>query len=102
MSRKPKRLCPFPECLDCNQTDQNTSLHSINQSSQTDALTSASQTTGGTNLSPNWLDVWTNEEMVQLQQQDLCIGEIMRLKELSENKPPRSEILQIHKDIITL
>ena len=102
MSRKPKRLCPFPECLDCNQTNQTTSLHGINQSSHTDALSSASQTSDGTNLSPNWLNVWTNDELVQLQQQDLCIGEVMRLKELSENKPPRSEIRQIHKDIIIL
>ena len=51
---------------------------------------------------PNWLHVWTHDELVQLQQQDLCIGEILRLKQLYTDKPKKSEIQQVHKDLITL
>ena len=108
MSRKPKRTCPFPECQDCNQSKKNENHSETISKSYTDALenTSGSENistdNSDINLLPNWLNVWTHDELVQLQQQDLCIGEILRLKQLYTDKPKKSEIQQVHKDLITL
>ena len=37
-----------------------------------------------------------------MQSNDLVLKEILRLKEISENKPEKAEISQAHKNIITL
>ena len=101
MKRKPiKKLCPFPECSDCFQG----SIPSPSTCQQVpcDDTSSALHSTDGPDIIPNWLNVWTNEELRQLQQQDVCISEILPFKEQFDTKPSKSEIQQVHKDIITL
>ena len=50
----------------------------------------------------NWLNFWTKEELKQLQSQDICIQEIIRLKEQFVEKPrKKTQINQVHRDIIT-
>ena len=108
MSRKPiKKLCPFPECSDCSQGETSSTSGSIPSPSTCqqvpcDDTSNALHSTDGPDIIPNWLNVWTNEELQQLQQQDVCISEILRLKEQFDTKPSKSEIQQVHKDIITL
>ncbi|MEW8486026.1 MAG: RNase H-like domain-containing protein, partial [Candidatus Thiodiazotropha sp.] len=94
MSRKPKRTCPFPECQDCKQSKQT--------ENPSETISKSSMDSSDTNLLPNWLNVWTHDELVQLQQQDVCIADISRLKQLYTNKAKKSEIQQVHKDLITL
>ena len=94
-----KRNCPFPECLDCSQGNQSTQNDGLQQSAQVDAIENVPEIQ---ELIPNWLNVWTKDDLVQFQQQDVCIGEILRLKQSFENKPLKTEIQQVHRDVITL
>ena len=98
MSRKPiKKLCPFPECSDCSQGETSSTSGSIPSPSTCqqvpcDDTSSALHSTDEPDIIPNWINVWTNEELQQLQQQDVCISEILRLKEQFDTKPSKSEI----------
>lgn len=50
---------------------------------------------------PNWINMWSREDLKEFQHQDPCILEIINLKQQHQQKPPKSEIAQIHKDIQT-
>ena len=102
MSRKPKRSCQFDDCRDCKKADSIIENGVVKDNFKPDAICSKPESEDSESLNPNWLSVWTHEELVQLQRQDSCITEILRLKQRFINKPPKSEILQIHKDTITL
>ena len=67
-----------------------------------DDTSSALHSTVGPDTIPNWLNVWTNEKLRQLRQQDVCISELLSSKEQFDTKPSKSEIQQVHNDIITL
>ena len=51
---------------------------------------------------PNWLDVWTINELKEMQRCDPCLLEMFNLKERFQQKPPKTEINQIHRHIITI
>ena len=95
MSRKPKRLCPFPDCKDCSQTSK------IEKTEQTSESVNVIPAQSDVPV-PNWLAIWSNEQIKEMQSNDLVLKEILRLKEISENKPEKAEISQAHKNIITL
>ena len=102
MSRKPKRSCQFDDCRDCKKADSTIENGVVKDNFKPDAICNIPDSEDSESLNPNWLSVWTHEELVQLQKQDSCITEILRLKQRFINKPPKSEILQTHKDTITL
>ena len=95
MSRKPKRLCHFPDCKDCSQTSK------IEKTEQTSESVNVIPAQSDVPV-PNWLAIWSNEQIKEMQSNDLVLKEILRLKEISENKPEKAEISQAHKNIITL
>ena len=96
LSRKPKRSCPFPQCEECKTVTSKSS--NVNVSSEIEQVYSnaTENQPNETELVSNWLCYWTREELKQMQNQDICIQEIIRLKEQFVEKPRKSEVNQIH------
>ena len=92
MSRKPpKRPCLYPECMECKKSE-------ITE----ETVKTLSETEINVTVLPNWLNVWSHDELRELQGQNVAISEMIRLKLQSENKPLKSVIMQGQGDVITL
>ena len=92
MSRKPpKRPCLYPECMECKKSE-------ITKGT----VKTLSETEINVTVLPNWLNVWSHDELRELQSQNVAISEMIRLKLQSENKPLKSVIMQGQGDVITL
>ena len=106
MTRRPKRLCPYPNCKDCqpNSLEHNmlSGTNTLLNSDEVSPLNTLNEDqSDNSDILPNWLNVWSREDLKELQHQDPCILEIINLKHQHQQKPPKSEIAQIHKDIQT-
>ena len=97
VSRKPKRPCLFPECRDCNPK-----VVSDKSSGNAKVLPCSNLTEQESSPLPNWLKAWTQKELAEMQRNDPCILEVINLKEQFQQRPTKSKIGQIHRDIITL
>ena len=113
MSRKPKRPCQFPDCEDCKLGAEKTRIENTSLGPQTDSPSASCQilspiaeastnTDGEGELEPNWLPVWTSEQLQEMQSHDLSISELVRLKQQYDQKPLKEQIRPLHKDIISL
>ena len=104
LSRKPSRPCPLPQCEECRlhfRKEAETIVSIIpGETDQVCANATENENDEG-DLVSNWLNFWTKEELKQLQSQDICIQEIIRLKEQFVEKPRKNQINQVHRDIIT-
>ena len=66
-------------------------------------ISEASTNTGGEGeLEPNWLPVWTSEQLQEMQSHDLSISELVCLKQHYDHIPLKEQIRPLHKDIISL
>ena len=106
MTRRPKRPCPYPNCKDCqpNSLEHNmpSGTNTLLNSDEVSPLNTLNEDqSDNSDILPNWLNVWSREDLKELQHQDPCILEIINLKHQHQQKPPKSEIAQIHKDIQT-
>ena len=106
MTRRPKRLCPYPNCKDCQPNSLENNMPSgtntlLNSDEVSPLNTLNEDQSDNSDILPNWLNVWSREDLKELQHQDPCILEIINLKHQHQQKPPKSEIAQIHKDIQT-
>ena len=97
VSRRPKRPCLYPECRDCGIVQSEKNEPNIEEVDSCSVLTEPEHGT-----LPNWLDVWTINELKEMQRCDPCLLEMINLKERFQQKPPKAEINQIHRHIITL
>ena len=90
LSRKPNRPCPLPQCKECRlhfRKGAETIVSIIpGETDQVCANATENENDEG-DLVSNWLNFWTKEELKQLQSQDICIQEIIRLKEQFVEKP---------------
>ena len=102
MSRKPKRLCPYPECKDCTPQKYSTNEQKLPENKTESEKVNVIPHETDSNSLPNWLQIWSNDELKELQSQDVVTKEILRLKESSNNKPEKSAILHALRDVITL
>ena len=92
MIRKPpKRPCLYPECMECKKSEITKETIKI-----------LSETEIHVTVLPNWLDVWSHDELRELRSQNVVISDMIRLKLQSENKPLKSVIMQGQGDVISL
>ena len=106
MTRRPKRPCPYPNCKDCQPNSLEHKMPSgtntlLNSDEVSPLNTLNEDQSYNSDILPNWLNVWSREDLKELQHQDPCILEIINLKQQHQQKPPKSEIAQFHKDIQT-
>ena len=67
MSRKPpKRPCIYPECMECKKSGLTK-----------ETVKTLSETEINVTVLPNWLNVWSHDELRELQSQNVAISEMI-------------------------
>ena len=129
MSRVPwkTRKCKREDCPDCTtqsscsgdekgktlpvracstHTDKHSTVHirpcSVSENQERSDNTTGASSSSSSCLNSNWIDGWSHEQLVKLQQEDPTVGPILDLKCTSNEKPLRGQINQFNSQARSL
>lgn len=117
LSRRPHRKCVRAGCPDC--TNEGLKVSSLERDEKSRSCVcpimatledhdiqisenSFSELSENDDLVPNWLDVWSNEQVSTWQNSDLNISKILNLKSLFVHKPPKDHVAGLSYEYKTL
>ena len=61
-------------------------------------ISTVTENSQGQSSEPNWLDLWSKQEIKIMQENSPAIGEILRLNLNQEEQPPKQDIIKLHPE----